>query len=151
MKIVRVVALVALGLLAITATWGGTELLTPDQLGSPMKIPLSVLQYSPFHSFLIPGILLLVSGGLLGTLVFVVAAIRMHGYGWWIAFQGCVLFGWITIEVLLLRTVVWLHYVYWGLALILIATGWALRREPGRFESTLTHPLPAPSATPPRP
>ena len=52
-----------------------------------------------------------------------------RGYGWWIGFQGCVLFGWITIEVILLRTVVWLHYVYWGLALLLIACGWALHKQ----------------------
>ena len=61
--------------------------------------------------------------------MFVVALLRTRGYGWWVGFQGCVLFGWITIEVILLREVVWLHYVYWGLALILIAAGWALRRE----------------------
>jgi hypothetical protein len=61
--------------------------------------------------------------------VFVVALLRAHGYGWWGRFQGCVLFGWITIEVILLRTLVWLHYVYWGLALILMATGWVHRSE----------------------
>jgi hypothetical protein len=40
-----------------------------------------------------------------------------------------VLFAWITVEVILLRTVVWLHSVYWGLALILIASAWILRRD----------------------
>jgi hypothetical protein len=128
MKIVRMIALVAVAFLAITAIWGAA-LLIGDPLGRPMDIPVSVLQYSPFHSFLIPGILLLVSSGLLGIAVFVVALLRPRGYGWWVVFQGCVLFSWITIEVILLRTVVWLHYVYWGLALIIIATGWLLRRE----------------------
>jgi hypothetical protein len=61
--------------------------------------------------------------------VFALVLVRARGYGWWVAFQGCVLFGWITIEVILLRTVVWLHYVYWGLALILIALGRALRPQ----------------------
>jgi hypothetical protein len=65
----------------------------------------------------------------LGIAVFVVALLRARGYGLWVGFQGCVLFGWITSEVILLRTVVWVHYVYWGMALILIATGWALTRE----------------------
>lgn len=128
MKVVRMVALVAVALLAITAIWGAA-LLIGDPMGRPMDIPVSVLQYSPFHSFLIPGILLLVSSGLLGIVVFVVALLRARGYGRWVGFQGCVLFGWITIEVILLRTVVWLHYVYWGLALILMATGWVLRSE----------------------
>ena len=128
MKIVRMVALVAVAFLAITAIWGAA-LLIGDPMGRSMDIPVSVLQHSPFHSFLIPGILLLVSSGLLGIAVFVIALVRARGYGWWVGFQGCVLFGWITIEVVLLHTVVWLHYVYWALALILIATGWALKRE----------------------
>jgi hypothetical protein len=128
MKIVRVVTLVAVAFLAISAIWGAA-LLIGDPMGRPMDIPVSVLQHSPFHSFLIPGILLLVSSGLLGIAVFVVALVQARAYGWWVGFQGCVLFGWITIEVIMLRTVVWLHYVYWGLALILIAAGWALSRE----------------------
>jgi hypothetical protein len=128
MKSVRMVALVGLAFLALTAIWGAA-LLVGDPSGSPMQIPASVLKHSPFHSFLVPGILLLISSGLLGIAVFAIVLARAPGYGWWVAFQGCVLFGWITIEVILLRTVVWLHYVYWGLALILIATGWALGRE----------------------
>ena len=137
MNVVRTVALAAVGFLAVTAIWGAAFLMH-DPLGRPTDIPVSVLQYSPFHSFLIPGILLLVSSGLLGTAVFVMALVRAHGYGWWVAFQGCVLFGWITVEVIMLRTVVWPHYVYWGVALILIATGWALRRE-GRPVQSQSH------------
>jgi hypothetical protein len=148
-KTVRVIAVVALAFLSITAILGANFLMQ-NPMGRPMDVPVSLLQHSPFHSFFVPGIILLVSNGLLPLAITVATASRKDGYGRWIAFQGCVLFGWITIEVLMLRTVVWLHYVYWGLALILIATGWALRREPGRFESTLTHPLPEPSAIPPR-
>ena len=128
MKTVRVVALVALAFLAVGAVLGAV-LLIENPSGSPMQISVNVLQHSPFHSFLIPGILLLVSSGLLGAIVFLMALFRCREYGSWVAFQGCVLFGWITIEVILLRTIVWLHYVYWGLALLLIACGWALRHE----------------------
>ena len=141
MKAVRIIALVALALLAVGAIWGAI-LLMQNPTGSPMEIPLSVLQYSPFHSFLIPGIILLVSNGILPGVIFVVAWRRAPRYGWWIAFQGCVLFGWITIEVIMLRTIVWLHYAYWGLGLLIIACGWALRHEAGVSPAT-----PAPSAT----
>jgi hypothetical protein len=129
MKLVRTVAIVSLAFLAITATWGAALLILAPS-GSPMQIPQSVLEHTPFHSFLIPGILLLVSQGLMGFVILAIAIFCKRGYGWWIGFQGCMLFGWITIEVILLRTVVWLHYVYWALALVLIASGWALwRRE----------------------
>ncbi len=126
MKIVRAVALIALGFLAVTAIWG-SALLMASPLGSPMQIPVSVLKFSPFHSFLIPGILLLVSSGLLGIVVFLLTLFRVSRYGWWIAIQGGVLFAWITTEVIMLRTIVWLHYLYWGMALLLVVCGWVLR------------------------
>ncbi len=143
MKTVRMVALVGLAYLAITATWGAVFLIG-NPTGSPMQISVSVLQYSPFHSFLVPGILLLVSSGLLGAIVFLMALFRCRGYGWWVAMQGSVLFGWITIEVILLREIVWLHYVYWALALLLIACGWALRRETKPAAVARLHTAPAP-------
>jgi hypothetical protein len=142
MRFVRTAAIVCLVFLAITAAWGAA-LLIQDPSGSPMQIPQSVLLHTPFHSFLIPGIILLVSQGVLGFLVLAIAIFCKRGYGSWIAFQGCMLFGWITIEVLLLRTVVWLHFVYWALGLILIACGWALRRR----DSRVNQAIPAPSAT----
>jgi uncharacterized membrane protein len=108
-----------------------------------MEIPLRVLQYSSFHSFPIPGIILLVANGILPAVIFFVVLGRGKGYGSWVAFQGCVLFAWIAIEVIMLRTIVWLHYVYWGLALVIIACGWALRREVPVNRAT-----PALSATP---
>ena len=128
MKTVRIIVIVALALLSVGAIMGAV-LLIQKPTGSPMEIPQSVLQHSGFHSFLIPGILLLVSQGLLPLLVMVIAIFCKRGHGWWIAFQGCVLFGWITIEVILLRTVVWLQYVYGGLGLLLIACGWVLRKQ----------------------
>jgi len=142
MKMVRIIALVALALLAITAMWGAL-LLIGDPSGHPMDIPVSVLEPSPFHSFLIPGILLLVSSGLLGAAVFVLTVLKIRRYGWWVAVQGSVLFGWITIEVVMLRTVVWLHYVYWGLALVLIGCGWALRRQGLAAETGAFHTVSA--------
>jgi len=142
MKSVRTVAIICLALLAVSATWGAA-LLILDPVGSPMQIPRSVLQHTPFHSFLIPGILLLVSQGLLAFVILSIAIFCKRDCGWWIGFQGCMLFGWITIEVILLRTVVWLHYVYWALGLILIACGWALWRE-----ARINQATPALSATP---
>lgn len=138
MKAVRIVAIVAMALLSVGAIMAAV-LFIQNPTGSPMEIPQSVLQHSGFHSFLIPGILLLVSQGLLPLLVMAMAFFCKRGYGWWIAFQGCVLFGWITIEVILLRTVVWLHFVYWGLALLLIACGWALRRDTKAAAASALH------------
>lgn len=127
MNVVRAVVFVALAVLAISAM-GGSAFLIGHPMGSA-QMPLSILKDSPFHSFLIPGIILLVSSGLLATGVFLLTLFRVCRYGWWIAAQGCVLFGWITVEVIMLRAVVWLHYLYWGLAVLLIACGWVLRNQ----------------------
>ena len=142
MKIVRTIAIVCLAFLAVTATWGAV-LLMRDPSGSPMQISQRVLEHTPFHSFLIPGILLFASQGLLCYVILAIAIFCKRGYGWWIGFQGCMLFGWITIEVILVREVVWLHYIYWALGLVLIECGWALWRRETRINQT----TPAPSTT----
>lgn len=142
MKIVRGVAVVVLAFVSITAIMGAVQLMQ-DPLGHPMNIPLSDLKHSGFHSFMIPGIMLLVVNGLLGLAVLGMAVFCKRGYGRWIAFQGCVLFGWMTIEVILVRKVVWLHCLYWALGLILIAAGWVLHRKERSVEVESSGPVAA--------
>jgi hypothetical protein len=50
-------------------------------------------------------------------------------YGWWVEVQGCVLAGWITVQILMIREVIWAHYVYLAVALVLILCGWLLKRD----------------------
>jgi hypothetical protein len=129
MNKVRAIAIAALGFLGIGAVAGGLMLIL-DPTGKRMGMPLSFLDHSPFHSFLIPGIILLVSNGLLPLAIMMAAMRRSTNYGWWVAFQGCVLTGWITVEVIMMRVAAWPHYIYWGLGLALIALGLALTRGP---------------------
>jgi hypothetical protein len=134
MKIVRAVSRVALVFLAVSAIVGAVPLIK-DPSGHSMSMPLTFLQHTPFHSYLIPGILLLVSQGLLSLAVLAVTVFCKRGSGWWIGFQGGMLFGWITIQVILVRQVIWLHYLYWGVGLLLIACGWALHRNERMVET----------------
>jgi hypothetical protein len=151
MKIVRVVAAVALVFLAVSAIMGAVPLIK-DPSGQSMGMPPGILQHTPFHSYLIPGIVLLVSQGLMGLAVLTITVFCKRGYGQWIGFQGCMLFGWITIQVILVRGVIWLHYVYWGLGLLLIGCGWALYRKERVGEApAVTRSLAAPSTTPRHP
>jgi hypothetical protein len=92
-------------------------------------MPLSLLQYSPFHSYLIPGILLLVSNGLLPLWVLWLLLRRKPLYGLWVVFQGCVLLGYLTTECWMLRVVSWPHYFYASVALALMVCGLAMRRD----------------------
>ncbi|MGA2570346.1 MAG: hypothetical protein ABSF23_07485 [Terracidiphilus sp.] len=135
MKMVRIAAIVTLSFLALSAFLGAIPLIL-DPTGSTMRMPLSFLRYSPFHSFLIPGVILLVSNGLLALVVLWMALRRIPRYGLWTALQGCVLMGWLVVECWILRLVVWPHYLYGAAALALIVTGMALRHEPAPGSGT---------------
>jgi len=97
----------------------------------PWHMPQKLLQYSPFYSYLIPGIVLLAANGLLSLLVLWLTARKRPGYGWWVTAQGCVLLGWLIVETAMLRLVVWPQYLYGTLALVLVVAGMLLVREAG--------------------
>jgi hypothetical protein len=86
-------------------------------------MPQSLLQYSPFGSFLIPGIILFSAIGLLSCWALWLAIARTPDYGWWIAFEGCVLLGWIIAEMFMLRLVMWAQVFYAAVALLLMVLG----------------------------
>jgi hypothetical protein len=127
MKVVRIIAIVALVYLGLSGIVGAIPLLM-HPAGEPWGMPQSLLRHSPFHSYLLPGIILLLANGLLSLWVLWLAVRRHPGYGWWVAVQGCVLLGWLAVEVAMLRLAVWPHYLFGAVALVLVATGLALAR-----------------------
>jgi uncharacterized membrane protein len=128
MKSIRAVAIATLVFLGVTSLVGAVPLIM-DPSGKMLTMPLSMLEHSPFSSFLIPGIILLVANALLSFWVLALVMRKKPLYACWTALQGCVLFGWITVEVIMIRAVVWAHYVYWAVALILILCGSFLRKD----------------------
>ncbi len=126
MRTARIAAMALLAFLGITALAGALPMLLHP--GGSTMMPLSFLEHSPFHSFLIPGIVLLTVNGLLALGVLWLAWVRRPNYGMWVAAQGCVLLGWLIVQVWMLRVVVWLHYFYGAIAVALIAVGFALWR-----------------------
>ena len=77
------VAIVALVFLGVSAVGGGVPMIL-DPAGEPCRSPQSLLQYSPFHSYLIPGIILLVANGFLSLWVLwlMVGRIQVTRGGW---------------------------------------------------------------------
>jgi hypothetical protein len=117
-----------LSFLGVSAIGGGIPMILHPE-GSPMFLPLDMLRYSPFHSFLIPGIVLLVANGLLSLWVLWLVLRHHRRYGLWVAFQGWVLLGWLLVECWMLREVMWLHYLYGVVALVLVVCGFLLFRR----------------------
>jgi hypothetical protein len=121
---------------------GGLLVLAPD--GLLIQMPLSMLKYSPFSNFLIPGILL---STFLGVYPLAVAYSLWRRPGWrwpeainpfkrmhwcWAASlaSGVILLIWITTQVLMLQSIAFLHILYftWGWVLILLTLSTSVRQ-----------------------
>lgn len=128
MKVARIVAMMTLLFLCLSAVFGAIPLLI-DPSGALFHMPLQLLRHSPFSSFLIPAIVLLVANGLLSLWIFWLTLRKRQSYGLFVVVQGCILAGWLISEVIMLRVVVRLHYFYGAVALILLLSGLTLRKE----------------------
>ena len=128
MKTVRKIVIAALVFVSFTAIVGAVPLILYPSDRPWGYMSQSMLQYSPFHSFLIPGIILLLANGVLSLLVLYLTVQQRPLYGGWVACQGGVLAGWIIVEVMMLRVMIWAHYLYLVVGLVLIVSGIALTR-----------------------
>jgi hypothetical protein len=97
--------------------------------GNSTTMPLSTLSNSPFQTYLVPGILLFLANGVLAFAVFWVLIRRSSHYALLTVLQGFVLLVWLIVECWLLEIVIWLHYFYGAIAVGLIVSGFAMRRE----------------------
>ena len=129
MKFVRQVAVVALVLLALGAMVGGATLIA-NAHGNPWGVmPQSLLAHSPFNSYLIPGILLMACNGVMPLWVLWLVLKQKPRYELWIAFQGCVLLGWLAAAVSMVRVAIGPTYAFGAVGIIFAATGVALQRR----------------------
>ncbi len=129
MKIVNRVAFIALSLLSLSGLWGGATLIGEAHENPWGFLPQSLLCHSPFHSYLVPGIVLFSANGLLPLWVLWLLYTQKRSKGIWTAFQGCVLFGWLIVECLMLRVLIWPHYLYGAIALLILGCGALLSSE----------------------
>jgi hypothetical protein len=120
--------LLALGALA----GGGSFVLAPD--GHIIQMPLSNLKDSPFKDFLIPGILLFTLVGLFPLAVAhslwkrpnwrwpdAINPFRDTHWSWAGSLAaGAIIILWITVQVLLIRAVAFLHVLYWVWGVVLL-------------------------------
>ena len=137
MKGVRVAVMILLAFLGVGAVVGAIPMILWPFGTQWNLLPVSILQYSPFRSFLIPGIILLVSNGLLAFWVLWLVIARKSSFELWTAFQGCVLLGWLVVECWMIQAVGGAHYFYAAIAIALMVLGLAMRVSPARPERDL--------------
>ncbi|WP_138995165.1 hypothetical protein [Larkinella sp. C7] len=140
----RNILLILLAFLGLGALGGGlTFMLSPD--GALMGMPVSVLDHSPFRSFLVPGIILFVVLGLVPVgLVFALlkkptfdGAERLNFYPdmhWSWTYSLYVAFAliiWIQVQMVIFQAVHWLHtfYMFYAVAILFVAVLPAVRNR----------------------
>ena len=122
----KTLVFILLSFIGITATLSGLLMLSnPD--GEIMKLSVSLLKETPFNDFRVPGILLTVLvGGTTLLAIFYNMQRHPNRYNWAIA-GGTVIIGWIIAQMILIRTLHWLHCVYLILGLLIILIAYQLK------------------------
>jgi len=120
----------------LTAILGGVELaLAPD--GSLIGLPLSLLRYSPFADFLVPGLLLAGVVGVINTLAGILVLARKPAAGGEALVGGVAMATWIGVEIALLRSFHWLHGLYMALAVAIVVVALVYEHRAGMLDVTL--------------
>lgn len=103
---------------AFSAVGGGIGV-----VGNAIGFPLTWLRYTPFHSYEIPGIILIVAVG--GSASWALVALLCHVRSSRVlaGASGIIMIGWIISEVLLLHAFSFLHLLYFstGVAVLVLA------------------------------
>lgn len=123
------------GFLAIGAIIGGGALII-DPSGNLVKMPNSMLEHSPFGSFLIPGIILLLVLGVMPMIIAISLLRRTHWeigeklnlysnqyWGWTFSlYTGFALIIWIMVQVYWIQHISVIHLVYfaWGVGIQIV-------------------------------
>lgn len=123
MKKVKIISIVLLLFNAIGALPAGF-LFIIDPTGSKMGMNTDYLQHSPFSTFLIPGIVLLLVNGVYSVLTAYFTYKEHSKAALMVMSQGALLLGWIIIQVLMLQMTDALHYIMGTVGLMLLVCGY---------------------------
>lgn len=126
--LIRIATLLLLSINGLGALYGGIHLIA-DPTGASMQMPLSYLEHSPFSSYLIPGIVLLLVNGCLSIAAIILLLIKHARAPWPVMAQGVLLSGWIVVQMLMLRMFYPpLHLTFLLMGVCLLGCGVYLRR-----------------------
>jgi hypothetical protein len=130
MKLVaKILSVMLLAYVAIGACYGGIVfIIEPD--GSGFNMTTDLLENTPFNSYLIPGIVLLIVNGLFPLVLIVLMFLKHKRFSLLLQFQSIILIGWLTVQLLMNSAffVPHLHYPLYIAAVLMFVCGWALNR-----------------------
>ena len=128
-KVLKVVAVFLLIFLGFGGVYGGWMLIS-DPSGGKFRWSMDLLQGTPFKSFLIPGIVLLITNGILPLCIALLVLLKKNAANWLILFQGLVVIGWLTAQLIFNPDffVPVTHYTSYSIGLLLVLVGLLLLR-----------------------
>ena len=135
LRILSICLLLVLGISALAGGWG----LIADPSGSDIRIPLELLENTPFDDYRIPGIILLVLNGVLSLLFAALVIRKVKRYHLLVFIQGDILFLWLCTQLFMNKDFFYplMHLPYFLLALALILLGALMGREEVRVHKSL--------------
>ena len=110
MKAIRIILRILYGFVGIGAIAGGTAAIADPV--APMDAPLSMLENSPFDTFLVPGILLAAVIGAGNIFALVISLWKPRATSYTGCVTGTAMVIWIVVQCIMLRSVVSLHVIF---------------------------------------
>ena len=100
-----------------------------DPSGQSIGLPIEFLKKTPFDNFLIPGIILFFANGVLSLVTAILVIKKIKDYPWLIIFQGLILSGWLTMQLIFNFAFFYpvMHLTCYAVGLMLILIGNQLR------------------------
>lgn len=133
MKTLNTIGIILLIITSLNALAAGFSMIaepTGKDLGMTVD---TILQHSPFHSFLIPGIALFSTIGIGIIITLIAFRKKWNNYNLVVLAQGAIITGWIVIQVIFLRQFNWMHAVIGSIGLYTIVWGYMLTRLRKKF------------------
>jgi hypothetical protein len=124
----KTISIILLIIVGINAVAGGYSFIT-DPTGSSLGISTQILTQSPFHDFLVPGIILFIANGVFSLLTAMASLAKLRFYSYAVILQGSILLGWIVIQLVMLRFFHVLHLIFGITGLLLIISGMVLSKS----------------------
>lgn len=119
---IKILALLILFFNGFGALYGGWNLIRHPN-GESVDLDLNLLRNSPFHNYLIPGIILFMTNGIFSLMILTAIILNHKKQAWLILGQGMILSGWMIVQLILIPGINYLQVIYCFAGLLLILCG----------------------------
>jgi uncharacterized membrane protein len=125
----RITAIVLLFIVSLNALAAGYSFIT-DPTGRGLGISTDYLrQAAPFEDYFIPGIILFTVIGVVSSFIAILTITKQRHYPFLLLMHGCILVGWIAIQLLIVTAFHPLHLIIGLIGITLIIMGWLINQR----------------------